>query len=175
MAVVLLPPGNRIKILEWGEIEELAEALKKEGDAKERLKVLETKWDNGVNIYDIDIISLAATPLSQFENFKRGREIAKEIVENRKRMEKEWKWQKRMQAKVVNKSTFKNAKKRKLETIKEEESEQDLQQQPGKREESVQDWQAVFAKTFGLPVKEEGEVLDMHAAAEWKEFWENCM
>lgn len=154
MVFTLLPPGNRFKILSYYEIIQLAEVLKQEGDTTERLRFLEYSWDNGRDVYDIDLISIAATPFSQQNNFKRDQEFVKDIVENRRKMGKEWKLQKRMHTKLVKSVTCKNEARRRvqLETIKEEGTETKLQpQEQEKLEQSADNLQTLF--TFEMPMK----------------------
>lgn len=84
MAVVLLPPGNKFKILTAFEIVQLADIVKFSNDFKASVKNLEEKWAaSGDNVYDIDLIGIAATPLSQSATDRRGQELAKEILRKR--------------------------------------------------------------------------------------------
>lgn len=84
MAVVLLPPGNKIKILAATEIIEVAEVLKKkESNWEKEFQKLEKKWSEGPYVFDIDLISLTATPLSEYENHNVALQYAEQLQKAR--------------------------------------------------------------------------------------------
>lgn len=93
MAIVLLPPGNKFKILNSYELIQLAEVLKSAQALKESIRHLEGKWRMGDDVFDIDLLSTTASPLSELENtdvgesgdiVKRRKEIAREIQKRRR-------------------------------------------------------------------------------------------
>lgn len=85
MAVVLLPPGNKIKILSQYEILQLADVIRSSEHVEDSIKNLEKKWKKGANVYDIDLINVAAVPLSSWCNGERNSEIAETLQKSRRR------------------------------------------------------------------------------------------
>lgn len=74
MAIAVLPPGNKFKILTAYEVIQLGEVLKASSQWSESIKNLEDAWRQGENIYDIDLLSTTATPLSEMSGYQRGEE-----------------------------------------------------------------------------------------------------
>lgn len=94
MAIAILPPGNKFKILTAYEVIQLGEVLKASSQWNESIRNLEDTWRQGENIYDIDLLSTTATPLSEMRGYQRGedgeaeskkKQIAKDIQRKRAR------------------------------------------------------------------------------------------
>lgn len=86
MAVAVLPPGNKFKILSSYEIVQLAEVIKSSKDFEASITILEQKWKKGSGVYDIDLISVAVPPLSGWgKEGRRRQEMAQELQKGRKR------------------------------------------------------------------------------------------
>lgn len=84
MAMVLLPPGNKIKKLSALEIIQLSDVIKHGHDLEASFKILEQNWASGPDVYDIDLINIAVTPLSQVCDFDAGLKLAKLMQAERK-------------------------------------------------------------------------------------------
>lgn len=87
MAVVILPPGNKFKILSAYETIQLGEVLKASPNLKDSVRNLERKWREGEDTYDIDLISTTVTPLSELNDFNNG--VEGELEKKKKMFAKE--------------------------------------------------------------------------------------
>lgn len=87
MAYTVLPPGNKFKILSAYEVIQLAEVLKASPHIKESITNLEDKWRGSEDVYDIDLFSTTATPLSEIDGYRRGEDG--EVETQKKKMAKE--------------------------------------------------------------------------------------
>lgn len=74
MALVVLPPGNKFKILSAFELTQLVEVVKDSPDFKSSMNILEDKWRSSEDVFDIDLLSIIATPLSEQQGYPRGQE-----------------------------------------------------------------------------------------------------
>lgn len=156
MVVVILPPGDKFKILSAYEIVQLAEVIRAGNNVQEGFRNLEEKWKDGDNVYDIDLVSIAVTPLSQMKN--RDGKWAKELQELRNRNKKESRKEECKRKKEVKMLKIKT-KKEKRQKVNEEEN--DLK-----------------TKVLDLSVNDGNEVvLDVNLCEQdiqdWKECWNN--
>lgn len=94
MAFVILPPGDKFKILSPYEIVQLAQVITNDGNnLAEGFRNLEDKWKINDNVYDIDLVGLAAIPLSQTVNDdnNNNKEFVRTVQEQRNKRRKECK------------------------------------------------------------------------------------
>lgn len=158
---VLLPPGNKIKLLSTYETIQLADVIKNGRDLVQSFKILEEKWEqSNQGVYDIDLISIVAAPLSQYNYFNSGREYAEKVQLQRRLVQYKNLKLKEKRKQQTSKLRRKQKEKKKEEILVKQHGNEELMDEIVQQDETqiecaqtTQDWENFF-KEMGKDYKE---------------------